>query len=159
MVDAIPGASHEIVRSILVARNLNVLLDSDLAALYRVSTTALNQAVKRNAARFPQDFAFRLTSKETNELNKLRGTLDAQKHRDPLKPPFAFSMSVYVVRAFASLREAARANADLVKQLQLLEKRVGKHDAEIDAILTAMRALVIPAPRLARGIGFLADIK
>ena len=177
MVDAAPGTSGEIVKSILVARDVNVLLDSDLAALYGVSTTALNQAVKRNSARFPQDFAFRLTSKETSALNQLRATLDTQKHRDPLKPPFAFTehgaimlamilkspraieVSVYVVRAFASLREAARANEQLLKQLQQLEKRVGKHDAEIEAILAAMRALVAPPSRSTRGIGFLADIR
>lgn len=177
-MNADPGTSGEIVKAILVARDTNVLLDSDLAVLYGVSTTALNQAVKRNTARFPHDFAFRLTAKETNALNQLRSSLDTQKHRDPLKPPFAFTehgaimlamilkspraieMSVYVVRAFASLREAARANDQLLKQLQKLEKRVGKHDAEIEAILTAMRALVAPASRpSSRGIGFLAEIK
>lgn len=177
MVDIAPGKSNEIIKAILVARSVNVLLDSDLAALYGVSTTALNQAVKRNGARFPEDFAFRLTSKETNALNQLRGTLDVQKHRDPRKPPFAFTehgaimlamilkspraieMSVYVVRAFSSLREAARANEQLLKKLQQLEKHVGKHDAEIEAILATMRALVTPATRPSRGIGFLADIK
>jgi hypothetical protein len=176
-VDAAPGTSSQIVKAILVARDVNILLDSDLAGLYGVSTTALNQAVKRNAGRFPQDFAFRLTSKETNALNQLRGALDSQKHRDPLKPPFAFTehgaimlamilksaraieMSVYVVRAFASLREAARANEQLLKQLQQLEKRVGKHDGELEAILAAMKALVAPPGRPSRGIGFLADIK
>jgi hypothetical protein len=83
-VDAAHGTSGQIVKAILVARDVNVLLDSDLAVLYGVSTTALNQAVKRNAARFPQDFAFRLTSKETNALNQLRSTLGTQKHRDRL---------------------------------------------------------------------------
>lgn len=76
-----------------------------------------------------------------------------------LKSPRAIEMSVYVVRAFASLREAARANEQLLRQLQQLEKRVGKHDAEIESILAAMRALVAPASRQTRGIGFLADIK
>jgi hypothetical protein len=150
MVDAAPGTSGEIVKAILVARDVNVLLDADLAALYGVSTTALNQ---------------------------LRGTLGNQKHRDPLKPPFAFTehgaimlamilkspraidMSVYVVRAFASLRHAAQANEQLLRQLQHLESRVGKHDAEIEAILAAMRALIVPPSRPSRSIGFLADIK
>ncbi len=142
---------------------------------------AMNESCRRRrpgpSSSAAQDFAFRLTSKETNTLNQLRGTLHTQKHRDPLKPPFAFTehgaimlamilkspraieMSVYVVRAFASLREAARANEQLLRQLQQLEKRVGKHDAEIESILAAMRALVAPASRQTRGIGFLADIK
>ncbi len=176
-MDTASNAPIEITKAILVARNVNVLLDSDLAKLYGVTTMALNQAVKRNAARFPHDFAFRLTTKETYELNQLRGPLNSQKHRDPLKPPFAFTehgalmlamilkstraieMSVFVVRAFARLRNAALANEQLFRQLQSLEKRVGKHDADIEAILAAMKALVAPTSRSPRGIGFLADIK
>jgi hypothetical protein len=63
-----PAAPIEIAKAILVARNVNVLLDSDLAKLYGVTTMALNQAVKRNAARFSQDFAFRLTTAATKAL-------------------------------------------------------------------------------------------
>jgi hypothetical protein len=169
--------SNEISKAILVARDRTVLLDSDLAALYGVETKALNQAVKRNSARFPGDFAFQLTPKETHALNKLRESLGVQKHRDPRSPPFAFTehgammlamvlrstraieMSVFVVRAFASLRDAARTNDQLVKQFQKLEERVGKHDSDIAVILTAMRELVASPKRPSRGIGFLADIK
>jgi hypothetical protein len=135
------------------------------------------RAPRGNSARFPEDFAFRLTPTETHALNKLRGSLGVQKHRDPRSPPFAFTehgammlamvlksaraieMSVYVVRAFASLREAARANDQLVKQLQKLEEHAGKHDSDIALILTAMRELVTAPRRPGRGIGFLADIK
>ena len=76
-----------------------------------------------------------------------------------LKSARAIEMSVFVVRAFARLREIARTNDQLVKQLQQLEERVGKHDADIAVILAAMRGLVASPPRPARGIGFLADIK
>lgn len=176
-MDSEPVVAVEISKAIIIARHVNVLLDSDLAKLYGVSTMALNQAVKRNAARFPQDFAFRLTAKETLSLNQLRGSHSTQKHRDPRKPPFAFTehgaimlamilksaraieMSVFVVRAFARLRSAALTNEQLHRQLQALEKRVGKNDADIAAILAAMKALVAPAERPSRGIGFLADIK
>jgi hypothetical protein len=176
-VDSEPVVAIEISKAIILARQVNVLLDSDLAKLYGVTTMALNQAVKRNAARFPQDFAFRLTAKETLALNQLRGSLSTQKHRDPHKPPFAFTehgaimlamilksaraveMSVFIVRAFARLRSAAQTNEQLHRQLQALEKRVGKNDADIAAILAAMKALVAPAERTSRGIGFLADIK
>ena len=177
MVNDAPIESNGIVKAILVARDRTVLLDADLAALYGVSTKALNQAVKRNAARFPPDFAFQLSTKETAALNKLSSQSESQKHRDPRSPRYAFTehgammlamvlksaraiqMSVYVVRAFASLREAARANTQLVAQFQELEKRVGKHDADIAVILAAIRELVAPPKRLSRGIGFLADIK
>jgi hypothetical protein len=176
-VDSEPVVAVEITKAIIVARHVNVLLDSDLAKLYGVTTMALNQAVKRNAARFPQDFAFRLTTKEALSLIHLRGSRSTQKHRDPHKPPFAFTehgaimlamilksaraieMSVFVVRAFARLRNPALTNEQLHRQLQALEMRVGKNDADIAAILAAMKALVAPVERKSRGIGFLADIK
>jgi len=65
---AIPA--ERIERAILLIRGQKVLLDADLANLYAVSTKALNQAVKRNLSRFPDDFMFRLTSEETKELNR-----------------------------------------------------------------------------------------
>ena len=167
----------DIVKSILVARGRAVLLDVDLAALYGVATSTLNQAVKRNLARFPPDFAFRLTALESIELGKLLRESIALKHRDPRKPPVAFTehgaimlamvlrsglaiqMSVHVVRAFAQLRSATRANEQLMKQMKRLEERVGKHDVDISTILIAMRELVNPAKAPSKGIGFLADIK
>jgi hypothetical protein len=170
-------ARADIVRAILVARGRTVLLDVDLAELYGVPTAALNQAVKRNLERFPADFAFRLTSRESIELGKLARSSVALRYRNLQKPPVAFTehgaimlamvlrspraiqMSVHVVRAFAHLRSAARANEQLMKQLQQLEERVGKHNADIAALLTAMRELVAPTKAPPRGIGFLADIK
>ena len=68
-------------------------------------------------------------------------------------------MSLLVVRAFAHLRSAARANAQIMEQLERLESRVGGHDADIAALLRAMRELIGPAKTPSRGIGFLADIK
>ena len=73
MSNEVAIARRDIVKSILVARDRAVLLDADLAALYGVTTGALNQAVKRNLDRFPSDFAFRLTVKEAGELAKLSG--------------------------------------------------------------------------------------
>jgi hypothetical protein len=169
--------SNAIAKIILVARDRAVLLDADLAALFGVSTKALNQAVKRNISRFPPDFAFQLTRDETTALNKLRGALSTQRHRDPRNPPYAFTehgaimlamilkstkaieISVFVVRAFATLREAARANNQLMTKLKQLEDRVGKHDADIEAILAAMRKLMTPPERKSRGIAYLAEIK
>jgi hypothetical protein len=153
------------------------MLDADLAALYGVSTKALNQAVKRNLGRFPADFAFRLNTQEARELSKVNPPNSTQRHRDPRSAPYVFTehgatmlamvlqspraidMSVHVVRAFAALRDAARTSAALQQQLAKLEQKVGKHDADIAAILAALRQLVTPSPRPTRGIGFLAEIK
>lgn len=70
---------------------MRVLLDSELAALYDVTTKALNQAVKRNAERFPEDFMFRLSRTEAEALNRSQSVTGSQKHRDPRFPPFAFT--------------------------------------------------------------------
>lgn len=137
----------DILRVILVARDRAVLLDVDLATLYGVNTGSLNQAVKRNLERFPSDFAFRLTSRELIGLSKLAGSSEALKTRNLRKPPVAFTehgaimlamvlkspraiqMSVHVVRAFAHLRSAVRANEQVMRQLEQLETRVAKRDA------------------------------
>jgi len=76
-----------------------------------------------------------------------------------LKSPRAVAMSVHVVRAFASLRNVARASLELTQRLLELERRVGKHDDNIAALFAAIRELMIPARRTSQGIGFLADIK
>jgi hypothetical protein len=177
MTDTNLSSAKDVARSILVVRGLPVMLDADLAGLYGVSTKALNQAVKRNLSRFPRDFAFRLDANEAAALWKLRSPGSTQRHRDPSSAPFVFTehgatmlamilrspraidMSVHVVRAFTALRDAARTNAALQEKFEQLEQKVGKHDADIAAILAALRQLVIPPQRPRRGIGFLAEIK
>jgi hypothetical protein len=177
MTDESLNSPIAVSTSILVARGLPVMLDADLAALYGVSTKALNQAVKRNLSRFPEDFAFRLNRQESRELWKLSASGSTQRHRDPRFTPYVFTehgatmlamilqssraidMSVHVVRAFAALRDAAKTNAAVQEQLAQLEQRVGKHDTDIAAILAALRQLIAAPQRPARGIGFLAEIK
>src|SRR5687767_12673703 len=80
-----------ITQSILIVRGQRVLLDSQIAALYGVTTKALNQATKRNADRFPEDFMFRLTRAEVEASNRSQSVTGSQKHRDPRFPPFAFT--------------------------------------------------------------------
>src|SRR5213078_4467245 len=81
----------KIARLVFFVRGEKVLLDSDLARLYGVTTKALNQAVKRNQSRFPSDFMFRLSAKETAALNRSQTVTGSQRHRDPRYPPFAFT--------------------------------------------------------------------
>ncbi|HEX7576532.1 MAG TPA: ORF6N domain-containing protein, partial [Verrucomicrobiae bacterium] len=82
---------ERIERVILSIRGEKVMLDSDLAELYGVETKALNQAVKRNADRFPEDFMFQLTAGEVFKLNRSQIVTGSQKHRDPRFPPYAFT--------------------------------------------------------------------
>ena len=172
---------EQITQSILVFRGHKVLLDSDLAELYGVPTKALNQAVKRNAERFPEDFMFRLSGPEAEALNRSQPVTGSQKHRDPRFPPNAFTehgtmmaamilnspraveMSVYVVRAFVKLRELLSSNRELARRFAQLETRLDKklteHDQQIATILSAIRQLMHPPAPKRRGIGFTADLE
>jgi hypothetical protein len=173
--------AQDIPRAILVLRGQRVLLDAELAALYGVTTKRLNEQVKRNAERFPEDFMFRLTAAETESLNRSQIATGSQKHRDPRFPPYAFTehgaimaasilnspraieMSVYVVRAFVQLREMLASNKELARRFAQLETRLDKklttHDEAIAAILSAIRQLMHPPVPKRRPIGFTANIE
>jgi len=172
-----PGRVEQISETILQLRGRRVVLDAELAALYGVTTKALNQAVKRNAERFPKDFLFRLSHDETEALNRSQSVTGSQKHRNPRFPPFAFTehgtimaatilnspraveMSVYVVRAFVQLRELLASNTELARRLDELEGKLEDHDEAIAAILWAIRELMCPPAPTRRGIGFTADLE
>jgi len=174
-------APEQIASAILVLRDHRVLLDAELAALYGVTTKRLNEQVKRNTARFPADFKFRLTKTETVALNRSQNATGSQKHRDPRFAPYAFTehgaimaatilnspraveMSVYVVRAFVQLREMLASNRELARRFAQLETRLDKkltiHDEAIAAILAAIRQLMHPPVPKRRPIGFTADLR
>jgi hypothetical protein len=164
--------------AIFVLRGHKVPLDTELADLYGVPTKALNQAVKRNIERFPEDFMFRLTRSEAEALDRSQFVTGSQKHRDPRFPPFAFTehgaimaatilnspraveMSIFVVRAFVKLRELLASNKELARRLDELEARIEKklntQDQAIAAMLSAIRQMLNP-PKV-RAIGFTADL-
>ncbi|MDD5560060.1 ORF6N domain-containing protein [Candidatus Methylomirabilis sp.] len=164
-----PAASIE--QSILFIRSQRVMLDADLAVLYGVSTRVLNQAVKRNRERFPEDFMFRLTVAEKAEvitncdhLRSLRFS-PALPHAftehgaimlaSVLNTPIAVQASVQVVRAFVRLREMLTTNKALADKFAELERKVASHDEHIQSLFEAIRHLMAPAqhkPR--RTIGF-----
>jgi ORF6N domain len=96
----------DIARAILVLHRQRVILDSDLAALYGVTTKRLNEQVKRNAARFPEDFMFRLSTQETEALNRSHFATGSQKHRDPRFPPFAFTEHGAILSTLRELMHA-----------------------------------------------------
>ena len=167
-------------------RGEKVLLDFDLAALYGVETRALNQAVRRNADRFPADFMFQLSSEETETLSQLvtpsvaghdvsnssQIVMSSGKYRGKRYRPYAFTeqgvamlssvlnsesavkMNIAVMRAFVQLRRALETNRELARKFSELERRIDKHDVEIDAILEAIRQLMAPPEKPRREIGF-----
>jgi hypothetical protein len=156
---------------ILLIRGQRVMLDADLAKLYGSTTKALNQAAKRNLERFPDDFRYRLTEAEKQEVVtncdhlarlKFSPTLPyaftehgAIMAASVLNTPRAIETSVYVVRAFVKLRELLSAHKELAGELAELERKVGSHDVAIQSLVTAIRRLMEPPPALPRPrIGF-----
>jgi hypothetical protein len=167
--------SESIEQHIFFIRGMRVILDSDLSAMYGVKTKVLNQAVKRNKDRFPADFAFQLKREEISAIDNQRGMrsqiVTASKRNirflpfvftehgalmasNVLKSTRALSMSIYVVRAFIRLRETLALHKDLAQKLSELERKVQSHDAELQAIVHALRQLMEPQEKPKREIGF-----
>lgn len=134
--------------SILIARGQRVLLDSELAVLYGVTTTRLNQQVRRNLERFPGDFMFQLTAEEHTSLmlqiatskpgrgGRRKASLVFTEHgaimaASLLNSSRAVEMSIYVVRAFVQLRNGLTPNTELPQKFSELERRVGSHETVI----------------------------
>jgi len=169
MVSLVP--SERIERTILLIRGQKVVLDADLAELYGVATRRLNEQVKRNRHRFPEDFVFQLTAKEKAEVVANCDHLKRLKFSPVL--PYAFTehgalmvasvhntgraieVSVYVIRAFVKLRELLGTHKALARKLAELESRVESHDEHIRSLFEAIRQLMSPSEPKKRKIGFL----
>ena len=155
-----------IEQRIYTIRGVRVILDSDLAALYGVPTKRLNEQYRRNRKRFPEDFAFQLTAKEANSLRSQIATSSSHGGRryrpyaftehgalmaaNILNSPRAVQMSIFVVRAFAKMREALRGTPELARKLALLEKkltdRLDVHEAAIVQVLREVMQILNPPP-------------
>ena len=162
-----------IEQEILLIRGHRVILDRDLAKLYDVDTRRLNEQVKRNLQRFPEDFMFQLTKEESEFLRSQFATLKAGRGQHRKYLPYVFTehgaimaasvlnskraveMSIRVVRTFIKLRQLLTTHKELAYKLSELERKIEKHDTEIQAIFEAIRQLMAPAPqRPKRHIGF-----
>ncbi len=163
--------TKSIEAKILTIRGQRVMLDADLAELYGVETKVLNQAVKRNAERFPDDFMFRLTPTEKKEVVTICDHLAKLKYSPSL--PYAFTehgalmlgnvlksdraveVSLMVVRTFVHLRDMVSTHKELSQKLNQLERKVGAHDRAIAELIDAIRQLMAPPePKKKRPIGF-----
>lgn len=160
---------------IMEIRGHKVMLDTDLAELYGVPTKALNQAVKRNKERFPDDFMFQLSNSEKAEVVTNCDHLVKLKYSSAL--PYAFTehgaimaasvlnspqavdVSVFVVRAFVRLREMVITHKQLAHKLDDLERKVVGHDQAIAGLIDAIRQLMAPPVAKKQRIGFAAPEK
>ena len=169
---------EQISSRVLSIRGQKVLIDADLAALYGVETKRLNEQVKRNFERFPQDFMFQLTASEKAEvvancdhLSKLKfsktlpfvftehGAIQAA---NVLSSKEAIEMGVYIVRAIVRLRELVLSHQDLTLKLNELEQHVEQkfqsHDQAITGLINMVRELMNPSsPSNKQAIGFVTQ--
>ena len=161
---------QQVAQAIRFVRGERILLDFDLAQLYGVTTGNLNKAVRRNRERFPTDFMFQLTAEETKSLifqfgiSKGRGGRRHFPHAfteqgvamlsSVLNSKRAVKVNIAIMRAFVKLRQILTTSRDLARKFSELERRVGKHDAEITAIIEAIRQLMAPPEKPRREIGF-----
>ncbi|MBI3292435.1 MAG: ORF6N domain-containing protein [Elusimicrobia bacterium] len=151
---------EHVERRIYLIRGHKVMLDSDLAELYGVTTGNLNLTVHRNKDRFPDDFAFRLTAEETDNLRlqiassrwggrrylpyvftqegiaMLSGVLHTKR---------AIAVNVLIMRTFVKLREMLSTHKELAKKLEELEKRMGTYDQQILRLFETIRELMAPS--------------
>ena len=176
--------SHEIIeRKIYLIRGKKVMLDKELATLYQVSTKALNQAVKRNLERFPEDFMFQLTREEariwfigktsfmSKSLRSQSVTLKRGQHvkhlpyafteqgiamlSSVLKSPRAIHANIQIMRTFTKIKEMLASNEMLRQRIEELEQKFEKHDKQFKVVFDAIRE-VLETPKMPKkkSIGF-----
>jgi hypothetical protein len=159
-----------IEQKIYVIRGLKVMLDSDLAHLYRVPTFRLNEAVKRNKGRFPDDFMFQLTQVEADFLRSQFAMSKGRGGRRTL--PYAFTehgvvmlssvlnsdramqMNILIVRAFVKLRQMLATHKDLARKIKDLEGQQKEHGEQLAEVYSVVKQLIDPPPKPQRRIGF-----
>lgn len=162
-----------IERKIFMIRGHKVMLDRDLAELYDVETKVLIQAVKRNIERFPKDFMFQLIEDEFDNLRSQFVTSSWGGTRylpyvfteqgvamlsSVLNSAVAIQVNIVVMRAFVKLRQILSMNKELAYKLTELERKIEKHDEDIQAIFEAIRQLMTPVPIKPKPrIGFKSD--
>lgn len=163
---------ERIERTILIIRNQKVILDSDLAVLYGVETKVLNQAIKRNMNRFPENFMFQLSLEEARNLRSQIVTSNpgsggrrylpyaftehgALMAATVLNSPSAVAMSLAIINTFVKLRQLLSLNKDLSRRLDELEE---KYDGQFHVVFEAIKQLMeIPEKTKKAKIGFIGS--
>jgi ribosomal protein L23 len=159
-----------VMNKIIMVRGQKIMIDRDLAELYGVTTKRLNEQVKRNKKRFPEDFMFQLTEEEKAEVVANCDHLRTLKFSPVL--PFAFTehgavmlasvlnseraieMNIQIVRVFTKIREMLLAHKDILLQLEKIEKKLAGHDEDIALIFQYLKQLLNPPQPPRRKIGF-----
>ncbi len=169
-------AIDEIEDKIYLIRGEKVMVDSDIAEIYGVTTKRLNEQVKRNVERFPEDFMFRLTDDEAESLrsqfatsNKGRGGRRYNPYvftehgsvmlASVLNSPTAIEASIQVVRAFVKMRSLLALHQELADRIEKLEKTTDKHNQNFVAVSQLLKKILNDPKFLKRKIGFVEEKK
>lgn len=161
---------ESVIDKIIIIRRQKVILDSELAKLYGVTTKRLNQQVKRNINRFPKDFMLQLTNKEYDDLRSQFATSNKKGGRR--YPPFVFTeqgvamlssvlnsekaieVNILIIRAFVKLRDILSTHNEVKRKLEEIEKKYNKHEEKIIQIVKLINHLLTPPEKPKRKIGF-----
>ena len=168
-------SEEDILEKIYVIRGQKVMIDKDLAEMYGVEVRVLNQAVKRNASRFPTDFMFQISKEENDSLRSQFVILKRGRHSKYL--PYAFTeqgvamlssvlnsetaiqVNIQIIRLFTKMKELILDNKDLWMKIEKIEQNLVKHDDEIKAIFDYLKKLLIQENKPRNPIGFRASEK
>ncbi len=159
-----------VMNKIYLIRNHKVMLDRDLAELYRVKAIRLREQVKRNQERFPENFMFQLTEKEVESMVS-QNAIPSKKHlggslpyaftehgvlmlANVLKSEQAITMSIRIIEIFVRLREVLLTHKDVLLKLEKLERKAVQHDSDIKLIFKYLKELLNPPTEPMRKIGF-----
>ena len=160
-----------VMNKIYLIRGQKVMLDRDLAELYDVETKVLNQSVKRNSERFPEDFMFQLTEEEWKSLRSQIVTSKIGRGgarylpmafteqgvamlSSVLNSKTAIRVNIQIIRVFTRMREKIMTHKDILLQLEKIEKKLAGHDDDITLIFQYLKQLLNPPQTPRRKIGF-----
>ena len=172
-----PIISDELVTNkIYLIRGHKVMMDSDLATLYKVETMRLNEQVTRNKERFPEDFMFQLTKDEFENLISQIAISSSSSDKagwggrrklpyvfteqgvamlsSVLNSPTAIAVNIQIIRVFTRMRALLLSHKDILLQLEKIEKKLGRHDDQILLIFEYLKKLLTPPQQPRRRIGF-----
>lgn len=152
----------QVERRIYSIRDQKVMLDSELAELYGVTTGRMNEQVRRNIERFPEDFMFQLNDSEFKNLISQFATSSSGNYGGRRKLPLVFTeqgvamlssvlnsnlavqVNIAIMRAFVNMRRIAATNVEIQKKLAAIEKKLGDHDGHFKQVFAAIRAMAAP---------------
>ena len=162
-------SEENILEKIYVIRGLKVMLDRDLAEMYGVEVKRLNEAVKRNSTRFPEDFMFQLAQ---NEWPNLKSQFATSSWGGTRKPPYAFTeqgvamlssvlnsetaiqVNIQIIRLFTKMKQLILDNKDLWMKIEKIEQHLVKNDEEIKTVFAYLKKLLIQENKPRNPIGF-----